>query len=151
MMKMSKIPATGDSGLPLSDPPRARWRILYSLLVMLFFVGVVPLLFTYWILIDMNRETLRTIQKERQLSIANFISETITAHVEESVGRIEAIAQAVENDRDFTPQPRLFQGAGAARHNHSAAGPGCGRRADLLLPGPGGQGPRQRGHRLAEP
>ncbi len=101
MSKTVKQTKPGDSGLPPVDPPRTRWRILYSLLVMLFFVGVVPLLFTYWILIDMNRETLRTIQKERQLSIANFVSETITSHVEESVGRIEAIAKAVENDRDF--------------------------------------------------
>jgi HD-GYP domain-containing protein (c-di-GMP phosphodiesterase class II) len=96
-----KSASTADSGLQPLSASRPRWRIIYSLLVMLVFVCLVPLLFTYWILIDMNRETLRTIQKERQLSIANFISETITSHVQESVGRIEAIAQALENDREF--------------------------------------------------
>ncbi len=85
---------------PPEGPAQPRWRILYSLLVMLFIVGVVPLLFTYWILIDMNRETLRTIQKERQLSIASFISETISGHVDDSFGRLEAIAQTLENDRN---------------------------------------------------
>jgi len=101
MKRVLKKVGTDDSSLTPMDPPRTRWRILYSLLVMIFFVSVMPLLFTYWILIDMNRETLRTIQKERQLSIVNFVSETITVHVEESIGRIEAIAQAVENNRDF--------------------------------------------------
>ncbi len=99
--KAKETTSTGDSGLQPLEASRPQWRIIYSLLVMLFLVCLVPLLFTYWILIDMNRETLRTIQKERQLSIANFISETISAHVVESVARIEAIAQALENDREF--------------------------------------------------
>jgi len=103
-----KTGAPAPNGLPVG-PARPRWRIIYSLLVMLLVVGVLPLVFTYWILIDMNQETLRTIQKERQLSIVNFISEAIATHAEESLGRIEGIAQALEGDKDFQRRRDLTQ------------------------------------------
>lgn len=99
----------GKDTLPV-EPDRPRWRLAYSLLVMLVIAGVLPLLFTYWILIEMNRETLKTVQMERQLSIANFISQTITSHVEKSVNRLSVIAQAVESNRDLRRSSDFRQG-----------------------------------------
>jgi len=103
-----------DQGRLPVEPERPRWRLAYSLLGMLVIAGVLPLVFTYWILIEMNRETLKTVQMERQLAIADFISQAISSHVEESVGRLAVIAQSVEDDRNLK-RSRDFQ-QGIQRH-----------------------------------
>jgi HD-GYP domain-containing protein (c-di-GMP phosphodiesterase class II) len=51
---------------PMSDPQttRPRPKILWTLLGVLFLVGVLPLILSHWVLIDINRDSLETLEKK---------------------------------------------------------------------------------------
>ena len=58
-------------------PPRRRGRILHSLLLLLFAVGVVPLVATSFHLVSKSREILELDQKSIQLDKARILSQQV--------------------------------------------------------------------------
>ncbi len=79
---------------------RPRGRILASLLLLLFGVGVAPLLVTSFLLTARSRENLEFAQKSSQLDKARSLSEQVSAFVFGLQAQMEAIARTLELDAD---------------------------------------------------
>ena len=76
------------------DPsPIRRSRILYTLLGMISITALMPLLVEAWILIDINREALETMQREYQLQVARSMAQRMDAFVDEGLGQVRSIGQ----------------------------------------------------------
>jgi len=75
-----------------------RWRILYSLLALLFVVGVIPLLWTSYSLVTSSRETLELDQKTLQLDKARSLSQQVSVYVNSLRAQLTAIARTLEVD-----------------------------------------------------
>jgi HD-GYP domain-containing protein (c-di-GMP phosphodiesterase class II) len=78
--------------------PTRRGRILYSLLLLLFVVGVVPLLWTSWELVARSREILELDQKSLQLDKARSLSRQVAVLVGGLRSEVGAVARTLEAD-----------------------------------------------------
>jgi len=79
-----------------------RGRILYSILVLLFAVGVVPLVWTSYRLYSTSRLSIESNQKEWQLDKARLISTQVTIYVDGLRTQVAAIARTLELDAGST-------------------------------------------------
>ncbi len=73
-----------------------RTRILYSLLGLLFLLGVVPLLWTSYTLVSRSREILEDEQKEIQLNKARSLSQQVGVYIHSLQSQVVAIARTLE-------------------------------------------------------
>jgi HD-GYP domain-containing protein (c-di-GMP phosphodiesterase class II) len=87
---------TGGQGA--SDPPRRGGRILHSLLLLLFAVGVVPLVATSFHLVSKSREILELDQKSIQLDKARSLSQQVSTYLKSLQSQTVAIARTLEVD-----------------------------------------------------
>lgn len=85
--------------------PRRRGRILTSLLLLLFGVGVVPLLATSWKLVSQSREILELDQKTLQLDKARSLSQQVGIYVGSLRSQVVSIARTLEVDTDAASFP----------------------------------------------
>ncbi len=82
---------------PVDKPkPRRRGTILGSLLLLLFVVGVVPLLFTSRTLVRRSREILELDQKAMQLDKARSLSQQVSVYVQSLRAQLTAVARTLE-------------------------------------------------------
>ncbi len=77
---------------------RRRGRILYSLLALLFGLGVVPLLWTSYALVSRSREILELDQKAMQLDKARSLSQQVATYVKSLQSQVAAVARTLEVD-----------------------------------------------------
>ncbi len=84
--------------MPSKAPPRRRGRILISLLLLLFGLGVVPLLGTSWYLVSQARADLELDQKKAQLDKVRSLSQQIALYGHGLEAQIRAIARTLEVD-----------------------------------------------------
>ncbi|TKJ29362.1 hypothetical protein CEE39_09235 [bacterium (candidate division B38) B3_B38] len=75
---------------------KKRRKILYSLLLILFLVGLVPLLISDWMLIQINRDVLETNQKILQQNVAASLASEISIFLERFIEQVRNITLAVE-------------------------------------------------------
>jgi len=85
-------------------PRHRRGRILFSILALLFAVGVVPLVWTSYRLVATSRESIESYQKEWQLDKARLISTQVAIYVDGLRTQVAAIARTLEVD----PGPGTF-------------------------------------------
>lgn len=78
--------------------PNRRGRILFAILALLFAVGVVPLVWTSYMLVSRSRESIESNQKEWQLDKARLISTQVAIYVEGLRTQVAAIARTLEAD-----------------------------------------------------
>jgi HD-GYP domain-containing protein (c-di-GMP phosphodiesterase class II) len=83
--------------------PVRRGRILVSLLLLLFGVGVLPLVGTSWQLVSENREGLQLSQKELQSGKARALSQQVSIYVRSLSGQVAAIARTLEVEAEGRP------------------------------------------------
>jgi HD-GYP domain-containing protein (c-di-GMP phosphodiesterase class II) len=86
----------GGSGAPA--PARRRGRILHSLLLLLFAVGVVPLVATSFYVVSKSREILELDQKSIQLDKARSLSQQVSTYLKSLQSQTIAIARTLEVD-----------------------------------------------------
>ena len=79
-----------------------RGRILYSILALLFAVGVVPLVWTSYRLVAASRQSMESDQKEWQLDKARLISTQVATYVDSLRSQVTAIARTLEVDAGAT-------------------------------------------------
>jgi HAMP domain-containing protein len=92
-------PAPAPPGGPgPSAPARRRGRILHSLLLLLFAVGVVPLVATSFYLVSKSREILELDQKSIQLDKARSLSQQVSTYLKSLQSQTIAIARTLEVD-----------------------------------------------------
>jgi HD-GYP domain-containing protein (c-di-GMP phosphodiesterase class II) len=84
--------------MPGVAPRNRRGRILFSILTLLFLVGVVPLVLTSWELVSRSRESIESNQKEWQLDKARLISTQVAIYVDSLRSQVTAIARTLEVD-----------------------------------------------------
>ena len=85
-----------------AGPRIRRGRILYSILALLFAVGVVPLVWTSYRLVATSRESIESNQKEWQLDKARLISTQVSIYVDGLRNQVSAIARTFEVDPGST-------------------------------------------------
>ena len=83
----------GDAGSGLQRAPRG--RIVLSILLLLFVVGVVPLLWTSYTLVARNREILELDQKALQLNKARGLSQQVAVYLRGLREQIATIARTL--------------------------------------------------------
>jgi HD-GYP domain-containing protein (c-di-GMP phosphodiesterase class II) len=81
-----------------TKPGLRRGRILYSILALLFAVGVVPLVWTSYRLYNTSRLSIESNQKEWQLDKARLISTQVAIYVDGLRTQVAAIARTLEVD-----------------------------------------------------
>ncbi len=81
-----------------AKPGLRRGRILYSILGLLFAVGVVPLVWTSYRLYNTSRLSIESNQKEWQLDKARLISTQVSIYVDGLRAQVVAIARTLELD-----------------------------------------------------
>ncbi len=74
---------------------KPKYKILYSLLIVLVFIGLAPLATVAWKLVDINKEALKTFQQQSQLLLASSIANRIDSIIEGNETRIRFIADSV--------------------------------------------------------
>jgi len=77
-------------------PRRRRGRILVSLLLLLFAVGVVPLVWTSYELVSRSRQSIESDTKEWQLDKAQLISNQVAMYVAGLRSQVAAVARTLE-------------------------------------------------------
>ena len=98
-MAAAGAPAPAPPGGPgASAPARRRGRILHSLLLLLFAVGVVPLVATSFHLVSKSREILELDQKSIQLDKARSLSQQVSTYLKSLQSQTIAIARTLEVD-----------------------------------------------------
>jgi HD-GYP domain-containing protein (c-di-GMP phosphodiesterase class II) len=80
-----------------------RGRILFSILALLFLVGVVPLVFTSTDLVSRNREQLEVSLKETQIAQAKTLARQAELYVRSAHSQIVTIARTLELDAGRAP------------------------------------------------
>jgi HD-GYP domain-containing protein (c-di-GMP phosphodiesterase class II) len=85
----NNAPETEPSGF------KRRGRILFTLLVVLAFVGLAPLATVAWKLIDIEREALTTAQQEYQLLLVRAITDEVDIYIESLHDQIVRVAQTL--------------------------------------------------------
>jgi HD-GYP domain-containing protein (c-di-GMP phosphodiesterase class II) len=91
-------PAPAPPGGPGASAPSRRGRILHSLLLLLFAVGVVPLVATSFHLVSKSREILELDQKSIQLDKARSLSQQVSTYLKSLQQQTIAIARTLEVD-----------------------------------------------------
>ncbi len=86
-----------------TGPRRRRGRILFSILILLFAIGVVPLLWTSYRLVTSSRENLKLTQREMQLDKAQSLSSQVELYVRSLRDHVSAIARTLEIGADREP------------------------------------------------
>jgi HD-GYP domain-containing protein (c-di-GMP phosphodiesterase class II) len=86
-------------------PGVRRGRILYSILALLFAVGVVPLVWTSYQLVSRSRESIESDQKEWQLDKARLISSQVSIYIEGQRSQVKTIARTLGVDAGSTSFP----------------------------------------------
>jgi HD-GYP domain-containing protein (c-di-GMP phosphodiesterase class II) len=86
----------------VAKPGLRRGRILYSILGLLFVVGVVPLVWTSYRLYNTSRLSIESNQKEWQLDKARLISSQVSIYVDSLRTQVTAIARTLEVDAGAT-------------------------------------------------
>ena len=84
-------------------PPNRRGRILFSILGLLFLVGVVPLVWTSYRLVSTSRESLEVSLKETQIAKAKTLARQVELYVSSVHSQIVTIARTLEVDAARTP------------------------------------------------
>ena len=84
--------------MAVKSPPIRRGRILFSILALLFLVGVVPLVWTSIELVARSRQSLESNQKEWQLDKARLISTQVSIYVDGLRTQVASIARTLEVD-----------------------------------------------------
>jgi len=84
-------------------PRQRRGTILFSLLVLLLFVGVVPLVFTSYTLVRRSREILELHQKELQLDKARSLSQQVAVYLQSLRSHLTAVARTLEVESGKEP------------------------------------------------
>ena len=102
-----------------SDPPRRHGRILDSLLLLLFAVGVVPLVATSFRLVSKSREILELDQKSIQLDKARALSQQVSTYLKSLQSQTVAIARTLEVD---TPSDQFAARVARIREVAASAG-----------------------------
>ena len=82
--------------MPSRAPLRRRGSILFSLLLLLFVVGVVPLLWTSYTLVSRSKEILVLDQNSMQLDKARSLSQQVAVYVESLRSHLTAVARTLE-------------------------------------------------------
>ena len=85
------------------SPPNRRGRILFSILGLLFLVGVVPLVWTSYRLVTTSRESLVVSLKETQIAKAKTLARQVELYVSSVHSQIVTIARTLEVDAARTP------------------------------------------------
>ncbi len=80
------------------QPRHRRGRILFSILLLLFAVGVVPLVYVSWDLVTRSRTSIETTQQEWQLDKARLISTQVAIYVDGLRAQVVSIARTFEID-----------------------------------------------------
>jgi HD-GYP domain-containing protein (c-di-GMP phosphodiesterase class II) len=83
--------------------PRRRGRILISLLLLLFAVGIVPLLGTAWSLVSRSRASLKLNQEQVQLDKARSLARQVASYVSSLRSQVRLIAQTLEIESGSFP------------------------------------------------
>ncbi len=136
--------------MPPRPVARRRGRILFSLLLLLLGVGVVPLVGTSWQLVSRSREILELDQKEMQLDKARSLSQQVAVYVGSLRSQVAAIARTLEleaGDRPFTERVAALRERGALSRYEDEMG---GRFYSVTVVDTTGAGARA-GQRLQEP
>src|SRR5918994_249400 len=141
-------------GTPPLEAPRLarpagkrRGRILISLLLLLFGVGVIPLVATAFRLVSQSREILELDQKAMQLDKARSLSEQVANYVLGLQTQIMAIARTLEVEPgDFSMRVARIRQANALERYVGGAMPlnyisvvdttGAGARSGIQIPEP---------------
>jgi hypothetical protein len=82
---------------------RRRGRILFSLLLLLLAIGVIPLLYTSYSMFSSSKERLETNQQEMQLDKARGLASQVKLYVESLRGQVAAIATTLAIDAERRP------------------------------------------------
>ncbi|MCG6921526.1 MAG: HD domain-containing protein [Acidobacteria bacterium] len=90
-----------------SGPRRRRGRILISILLLLFSIGVVPLLWTSYRLVTSSRDSLELTQREMQQDKARGLSSQVGLYVESLRDQVAAVSRTLEIDADRQPFSEL--------------------------------------------
>lgn len=133
--------------MPAPPAGKRRGRILYSLLLLLFGVGVVPLVATSIRLVSKSREILELDQKAMQLDKARSLSEQVANYVRSLQSQITAIARTLEVEPgDFPMRVARIRQANALERYVGGAMPlnyisvvdttGAGARSGIQIPEP---------------
>ncbi|HEY7509133.1 MAG TPA: HD domain-containing phosphohydrolase [Vicinamibacteria bacterium] len=131
----------------MAAPIRRRGRILYSLLLLLFGVGVAPLVATSVRLVSKSRDILELDQKAMQLDKARSLSEQVANYVRSLQSQITAIARTLEVEPgDFDERVARIRQANALERYVGGAMPlnyisvvdttGAGARSGIQIPEP---------------
>ena len=89
--------------MAVSSAPNRRGRILFSILGLLFLVGVVPLVWTSYRLVTTNRESLEVSLNETQIAKAKTLASQAELFVSSAHSQIVTIARTLEVDAGRTP------------------------------------------------
>ena len=135
--------------MPSAAPRRRRGSILFSLLLLLFAVGVVPLLWTSYTLVSRSREILELDQKARQLDKARSLSQQVAVYVASLKAHLTAVARTLEVEasplsfadrvarmRDAKALERYVGGDSRFYYFSIADATGSGARSGAQLPEP---------------
>jgi len=90
-----------------AGPRRRRGRILFSILALLFAIGVVPLVLTSYRLVSKSKESLELAQKQVQLDKARSLSSQVELYVKSLRDQVAVIARTLEIDAERSPFSRL--------------------------------------------
>ena len=77
---------------------KPKYKILYSLLIVLIFVGLAPLATVTWKLVDINKEALKTFQQQSQPTLASSIASRIDSILDENRAKIRFIADSLASN-----------------------------------------------------
>ncbi|HXY41609.1 MAG TPA: HD domain-containing phosphohydrolase [Vicinamibacteria bacterium] len=89
--------------------PRRRGRILFSILLLLFAVGLLPLIYLSWDLVGRSRESIESTQQEWQLDKAKLISAQVAIYVAGLRSQVSSIARTLEIDAAPGSFPRRVE------------------------------------------
>ncbi len=90
---------------------KAKYKILYSIIILLLFVGLIPLATVAWKLIDINKEALKTFQQQSQLFLASSIAQSLDSIIDKDKGKLRFIAESIAftvAEKRFRSIPRSF-------------------------------------------
>jgi HD-GYP domain-containing protein (c-di-GMP phosphodiesterase class II) len=74
---------------------KPKYKILYSLLIVLVFIGLAPLATVAWKLVDINKEALKTFQQQSQLLLASSIAHHIDSIIQGNKAKVRFISDSI--------------------------------------------------------